>query len=514
MPPENDENRLLLEMAGIGKQFSGVRVLEDADFELAAGEVHVLAGENGAGKSTLVKVLAGVYDDYAGRIVLGGSPVRFGSPHQAREKGIAVIYQEISLVGGLSVADNLFLGRERTGRAGWLDRRSQESEARKILAGLGLELDVTLPVDHYPLGVRQMVEIGRALSVQARVIVMDEPTSSLAEPEVERLFELIGKLKARGCGIIYISHKMEEIYRLADRITVLRDGRRIATGRAAELPGDELVRLMVGREIVEQFPERRGVPGEVVLALKNFSVPAADGSLRLAVTDCSFELRAGEIVGLAGLQGSGNSELLHGIFGSYGRRVTGAVELEGRPFEVRSPAASIRAGLALLTSDRKATGSVGCLSVGWNVSLAALQKFSPRGWIEPAAERAAVRESLRKFRLKVASPGQSLDTLSGGNQQKALLARWQLTGPRVFLLDEPTRGVDVGVKHEIYEMMNRWTETGCAILLITSEMPELLAMSDRILVLSRGRIAAGFSRGEATQEKILHAAMAASPKAA
>jgi ABC-type sugar transport system ATPase subunit len=234
----------------------------------------------------------------------------------------------------------------------------------------------------------------------------------------------------------------------------------------------------------------------------------------LAVTHCTFELRAGEIVGLAGLQGSGNSELLHGLFGSYGRRVTGEVALGGGNFTVSSPAASIEAGLALLTSDRKATGCVGCLSVVWNVSLAALEKYSPGGWIDLAAELAAVRESLQKFRLKGASPGQSVDTLSGGSQQKTLLARWQLTGPRVFLLDEPTRGVDVGVKHEIYEMMNRWTEAGCAILLITSEMPELLAMSDRILVLSRGRITARFKRGEASQEKILHAAMAASPKAA
>ena len=514
MPAENANRTPLLKMAGIGKEFSGVRVLDGVDFELAGGEVHVLAGENGAGKSTLIKILAGVYPDYEGRITLEGQTVRFVSPQQARAGGIAVIYQEISLVGSLSVADNVLLGREITGRVGWIDREAQNREARRILAELDLEIDVGLPVEQYPLSVQQMIEIGRALSVSARVIVMDEPTSSLTEPEVRRLFDLIEKLKARGCGIIYISHKMEEIYRLADRITVLRDGRLIATEQAGKLSENELVRLMVGREIADHFPERRGRPGETVLSVRNFSVPVPGESGRLAVENCSFELRAGEIVGLAGLQGSGNSELLHGLFGSYGSRVSGEVTFNGTPFILSGPAESIRAGLALLTSDRKAAGCVGCLSLEWNVSLAALKIFSPRHWLDLAAERAAVRESFDKFRIKAASPRQIVDTLSGGNQQKVLLARWQMTGPRIFLLDEPTRGVDVGVKHEIYELMNRWTEAGCAILLITSEMPELLAMSDRILVLSRGRVSAEFSRGEATQEKILAAAMAQSPRAA
>ena len=494
-------------MEGIGKSFSGVRVLSGVRFDLRPGEAHILAGENGAGKSTLIKILAGVYPDYEGTISLGGRPVRFKSPQEAHAHGISVIYQEISLVGGLSAAENIFLGREKVRGGGWLDFSEQRRQARALLAELGLEIDPDAPVEQFPVSVRQMIEIAKALSFAARVIVMDEPTSSLTGPEVEKLFGIIEVLKKRGCGIIYISHKMEEIYRIADRITVLRDGNYIGTATPAVLGRDELIRWMVGREIREQFPRRQGQPGAPLLEVKDFTLRETGPAGRKVVDSCSFELRGGEIVGLAGLQGSGNSELLHGLFGAFGGRAAGEVRLEGRPFRFRSPRDSVREGLALLTNDRKATGCVPEMSVTRNITLAALDKFSPLGWLRPALEERAGRERASSLRIRAASLGQEIGTLSGGNQQKVILARWLETSPRVLFLDEPTRGVDVGVKHEIYELMNDWTAEGCAILLITSEMPELLAMADRILVLCRGTLTAEFSREEATQEKILKAAM-------
>jgi len=497
----------LLRMEGIGKDFSGVRVLRDVHFDLNAGEVHILAGENGAGKSTLIKILAGVYDDYQGEIFLGGESLRFKSPQEARRHGISVIYQEISLVGSLSVAENIFLGREATRGAGWLNTADQKDRARNLLAELGLEIDIRQPAENFPVSVQQMVEIAKALSCDARVIVMDEPTSTLSEPEVEKLFAIIEVLKRRGCGIVYISHRMEEIYRIADRVTVLRDGRYVGTARACELAQEELIRWMVGREISRQFPARSTGPGEEVLEVKSFSLRDEKDSSRFIVGEVSFKLHAGEIVGLAGLRGSGNSELLHGLFGACGSLAHGEISLERRPFPICSPGDSIRKGLALLTNDRKANGYVPEMSVTHNITLAALEKFSPGGWLNPAKEALSSRDMANSLRLKAASLEQEVSTLSGGNQQKVILAKWLETGPRVLFLDEPTRGVDVGVKHEIYELMNRWTEQGCAILLITSEMPELLAMADRILVMYRGRLAAEFDRAEATQEKILKAAM-------
>ncbi len=504
-----DPDRLLL-MQEIGKSFSGVQVLSEVKFDLFPGEVHVLAGENGAGKSTLIKILSGVHSDYRGTIRLGDRAVSFKSPQEALDSGISVIYQEISLVGPMSVADNIFLGREKTrgGPAGaWLDPRSQAEGARKLLKELGLEIDVTRPVEEYPVSVQQMIEIVKALSYNARIIVMDEPTSSLSEPEVERLFSIIEILKAKGCGIIYISHKMEEIYRIADRITILRDGRYVGTRSAAELPQSELIRWMVGREISRQFPRRSFAGGETILKVERLSVHTGKESAHPAVSDISFRVRSGEILGLAGLQGSGNSELLNGLFGTFGRLGRGTVTLHGKPFKVRSPRDSIRKALALLTNDRKANGLVMQMNISHNITLASLGKFSAWGWLKSDRERQAGVNRMDSLKIKAVSAAQEVGTLSGGNQQKVILGKWLETGPQVFFLDEPTRGVDVAVKHEIYELMNQWTRQGCAILLITSEMPELLAMSDRILVMYQGRLSAEFTREEATQEKILKAAM-------
>jgi ribose transport system ATP-binding protein len=496
----------LLKMNGICKSFSGVRVLTDAQFELKAGEVHVLAGENGAGKSTLIKILAGVHTDYQGEISINSQPVRFASIQDAADAGISVIHQELSLVPSMTIAENIFLGREKC-RGPWLKKKEMITAARKLLADIGLDVDVTKSLGDYPLSVQQMVEICKALAFDCRIIVMDEPTSALTDVEVEKLFTIIDKLKKSGCGIIYISHKMEEIYRIADSITVLRDGQFVGTAPASELDQGKMVKWMVGRELNQQFPRHKSVPGQVRLKVNSFTLPDPTGKPVPAVNNVSFSVHSGEILGIAGLQGSGNSELLNGIFGTYGSNVSGSCELDSQPYQPTTPANAINRGISLLTNDRKANGLVLGMNIIHNVTLAALKKFSPLGWLRPDSEIKTAAAQKEALNLKAASLKMSVDSLSGGNQQKVVMAKWIETSPKILLLDEPTRGVDVGAKHEIYELMNKWTSDGLAIILITSEMPELLAMSDKIIVMHRGSITAEFGAGQATQEKILHAAM-------
>ncbi len=494
----------LVRMRGITKRFGPVTVLQNVDFEVRAGEVHILAGENGAGKSTLIKILAGVHTDFQGTIEINGQTVRPSSPLDATRLGVSVIHQELSLVPCMSVADNVFLGRMMTIPGGLIRDRAQQAQTRQLLNDFGLHVQPDQWVETLPVAQQQLVEIAKVLSLSAKVIVMDEPTSALNAPEVDKLFALIERLKVEGCGIVYITHKMEEIERIADRITVLRDGLLVGSELASRLPVSELIRWMVGREMEQQYPrlERRG--GAKRLEVKHFSV-VREG--RHLVDDVSLEVQTGEILGLAGLQGSGNSELLMGLFGAYGRNVSGFATLDGRPLRLGSPRRSIRDGMALLTNDRKGNGLVLSLSVIANTTLARLDQFSPAGWRMEGAERVATAEMVSALNLRAASLDMNVDELSGGNQQKVALAKWILTQPKVLLLDEPTRGVDIGAKREIYELMDQWTSQGIAILLVTSEMPELLAMSDRIMVMHRGRVTAHYCRGEATPEAVLAAAM-------
>lgn len=501
----------LLRAEGLSKSFSANRVLREVSFEVRAGEVHILAGENGAGKSTLIKILAGVHQPDEGSLWLNGKPVRFASPMDAVRCGLSVIHQELSLIGSLSVAENIFLGHEKTARRTlrqWLRPAEQYKKAAELCERLGLEVDVRKPVEDYPISVQSGIEIAKALAQKeqnpssAPLLIMDEPTSTLSAPEVERLFGLISSLKAAGYGIIYISHKMEEIQRLADRITVLRDGACVGTAHAQDLPESELIQWMIGREMKEQFPARSEPyqpQAPVQLEVRGVEAPG--------VRDVSFQVRAGEVLGLAGLQGSGNSELLNAIFGSYGKLTQGQVFLDGNAVLIRSPREAIQKGLALLTNDRKATGLVLSLGIQQNITLASLKCFSRCGWLSPKKERAHALAQGQSLRIRSTSIEQEVSTLSGGNQQKVAFAKWLETHPRVLFLDEPTRGVDVGAKHEIYRLIRGLTEKGLAVVLISSEMPELLALSDRVLVMHRGRVTAEYLGSEATPEKILAAAM-------
>jgi ribose transport system ATP-binding protein len=493
-------------MTGIGKQFGANWVLRHAELELRAGEVHVLAGENGAGKSTLIKILAGIHADYAGAITLDGRLVRPASPAQAAALGIAVIHQELSLIPSMSVADNLFLG-QAPARFGFVDDRAQIARSRALLERFGIAVDPSRLAGDLPIGSMQLVEIAKALSRQARILIMDEPTSALSRPEVETLFAAIAALKARGCAIVYITHRMEEIEQIADRITVLRDGRVVGSAPARELPAASLIRLMVGRDLETQFPRHAPHPGSERLRLENFGVFPAGFHNRPAVSGITLSVRAGEILGIGGLQGSGASELLTGLFGGYGRRTEGALHLNGAPYRPDTPRRAIDQGLALLTNDRKTTGLIMGMSIVGNTTLAGLCDLSPLGWLRPDREHEVARRLASELALRASSLDLPVAALSGGNQQKTALAKWMQTGPTVLLLDEPTRGIDVGAKREIYRLMNQWTAEGMAILLITSELPELLAMSDRIAVLHRGRLTAELAGSEATPDAVLAAAM-------
>lgn len=493
-------------MSGIGKSFSGAVALSGVNFELRAGETHILAGENGAGKSTLIKIICGVHTEYDGTVELMGESIRLSSPQDAAIHGITAIHQELSLIASMSVADNIFLAREKLGKMRVVNFREEKRHAGEILKKLGLDIDVSLPVEDFPISVQQLIEIAKALSIDAKIIIMDEPTSSLTEPEAARLFDTISSLKSQGRTVVYITHKMEEIYKIADRITVLRDGKFIGTAEASDLPQAKLTMWMVGREIGEHFPKRQFESHEESLRVENLTLCSSDKK-RKFVDDVSFSARRGEILGIAGLQGSGASELLNAIFGSYGKIENGKVYLNKKQVQIISPKHSIKNRIALLTNDRKTTGLVLCMGIDKNITLASIDKHSPGYLLSPKREMASALKYSAEMNIRAADISLEVNSLSGGNQQKVALAKWLETEPEILLLDEPTRGIDIAAKHEIYELINRKTAAGATALLITSEMPELLALSDRIIVMHRGKITGEFSRANASQEKILEAAM-------
>ena len=498
-----------LQMNHISKSFGGVRALRDVSFAAYSGEVHALCGENGAGKSTLMKILAGAITADEGTIQLKGADVRFSGPRQSEDAGVRIIYQELNLVPDLTVAANIFLGRERSLGFGLLDNRAMEARSRELFARLGTPISPRARLGDLRIGDQQMVEIAKALAFDAEIVIMDEPTSALSDAEVDRLFRVIADLKKAGTTVIYISHKMNEIFKLSDRVTVLRDGQFVATATHSETNPEQVVRWMVGREIaaLNYVPHPLPLSSPPRLKVHGMCLPSPANSGRPALTDIQFELRPGEVLGIAGLLGAGRTELLEALFGATHVPPSGEITLEGQSARFKHPGEAIKAGVALVTEDRKTLGLFDAMTVSENITIASLKKFV--GWsdfVSRPRENTGVSQQIAKLSIKTDGPKANVMSLSGGNQQKCILGRWLLTDPKVLLLDEPTRGIDVGAKSEIYALIRKLVADGMAIVMTSSELPELLAVSDRILVLCEGRVTAILSRNEATEENIMHAA--------
>ena len=490
---------IILEMRNISKAFAGVQALNDVSFTCRRGQVHALVGENGAGKSTLIKILAGAYTADQGEIIYEGQRYTSLSAREALAKGIRIIYQELNLIPSMTVAENIYLGREPRLGLGLINRRRMIRQARALLERLGVDVNVNALVGDLPVASQQMVEIAKALSQNANLIVMDEPSAILAGHELERLFAIIGSLVEQNVTIVYISHRLDEVFAIADEITVLKDGVVVGTTTVAAINRPGLVKMMVGRDFAEVFPPRSGAPGDVVLSVENLTTEALPHPANLTVC-------AGEIVGLAGMVGSGRTELARAIFGADSLK-SGTVRINGERVG-SGPRRAIGHGLVLVPEDRKAQGLFLGLPIRNNVTIAVLNRLAQYGLIDRKREAGTVQHAKESLSIAMASPDQEVQYLSGGNQQKVVLARWLETSPSVVILDEPTRGIDVGAKFEIYRLIRDLTQRGVGVLMISSELPEILGMSDRILVMHDSRIAGEFRQDEATEERIIELATA------
>ena len=484
-------------MENISKSFPGVRALDDVSFELKAGTTHALMGENGAGKSTLMKCLFGVYQKDAGEIFVDGEAVDFKNSKEALQGGVAMVHQELNQSLKLTVAENMWLGRfpKYVGSLPFVNTKEMIRRTREVFASLGIEQNPETKMETMSVSARQMVEIAKAVSYNAKIIVFDEPTSSLNGEEAEKLFAIIEKLKADGCGIIYISHKMEEILRISDEVTIMRDGKHIATRNAKELTTDEIIRLMVGRELTERYPDRVRSIGKPLLEIKNL------GAEYSSLSDVSFTLHSGEILGVSGLDGAGRTELLENIFGSATRK-SGELFLDGREIFNRTPRESIKNGFAFVTEERRSSGIFGILGIRENTVISSLKDFMIGPFLSKKKMNEKTKEYIKRLNIKTPGTETKIRTLSGGNQQKVIFARWLLCEPTVLLLDEPTRGIDVGAKFEIYQLIGELAEKGRGVILVSSEMAELLGLCDRILVMSGGKLA-GVVEASASQEEIM-----------
>lgn len=485
--------KVLLEMKGIGKTFPGVKALEGMNLTIREGQVHALLGENGAGKSTLIKILSGAYTKDEGEIFFEGQPVDIRGPQDAQALGISTIYQEFNLARDLTVAENIFLGHLPT-KGISVDWARVKERSREILDTLGVTFSVDALTSSLSVAEQQLVEIAKSLNRKTRILIMDEPSAVLGEKDLEKLFQVVRSLQAQGIGIVYISHRLKEIFELADQVTVLKDGRYIDTRNVSEVTMDDLVKLMIGRDLKDVYPKRAPTPGEVLLEVKNVSRTKL-------VHDVSFELRAGEIVGFAGITGSGRTELVRTIFGA--DPYTGEMRIAGKPYKARSPADAISHGVALVTEDRKAQGLFLKLNVAFNTTISGLKYLCRFGILQLPKELALVKKMIQELSIKTPGPNFIVVNMSGGNQQKVVLARWLSIGTRIFIMDEPTRGIDVGSKSEIYQIMDGLTKKGVGIIMISSELPEVLGMSDRIMVMRQGTIVKELSRAEASEEAIM-----------
>ena len=491
------EHPVLLEMRGISKTFPGVKALDNVNLTVRAGTVHALMGENGAGKSTLMKCLFGIYNKDSGDITLDGKPVDFKSSKEALENGVAMVHQELNQALTRTVQDNLWLGRYPKVGGIMVSERIMAARTKEIFDTLEVSVNPKAIMSTLPVSQRQMVEIAKAVSYDSKIIVFDEPTSSLTETEVEHLFRIIDMLKNKGCGIIYISHKMDEILRISDEVTIMRDGTWVATRPAGDLTMDEIIRLMVGRELTNRFPPKTNTPGEVILDVSHIS------GKYTRLKDASFQLRKGEVLGIAGLDGSGRTEVLENLFGTMTRE-GGTITLHGKQIRNRTPRESIKNGFALLTEERRATGIFGIRDIRENTVISSLKDYLIGGICLSDKQMAEKTEwSINAMHIKTPSQKTQIRSLSGGNQQKVIIGRWLLTKPEVLLLDEPTRGIDVGAKYEIYQLIIDLANEGKGVIMVSSEMPELLGVCDRIIVMSGGQVAGEVDAQNTSQEEIL-----------
>ncbi|MCO5234744.1 MAG: sugar ABC transporter ATP-binding protein [Chitinophagaceae bacterium] len=489
----------LLSAVNISKSFPGVKALDGVDLNIEKGKVHALMGENGAGKSTLMKILMGMLAPDSGQIIFKGQPVHFNSVHDARNAGFAMIHQELQPFPELSVAENIFMGNEPSFFFGeWINRKKRNKDAQLLLAALGVKIDITRQMKTLSVAEMQMIEIAKALSYHAEVVIMDEPTSAISDKETARLFRIISDLKQRGIAVIYISHKMDEISRIADTVSVMRDGRYIGTYPVEAIGKEDLISLIVGRALKSVFEKRQVARGRVALSVNGLSGEKFDG--------ISFEVHSGEILGIAGLMGAGRTDVVNAIFGLE-KLSSGVISVGGKKAVIRSPKEAIQYGIGLITEDRKHTGLVLPMNVAHNITLAALKKFCRGPFIDRRKEWAAAAQQIQRFAVKTPSGKQPVNFLSGGNQQKIVIAKVLLNDPDIIILDEPTRGIDIGAKAEIYKLVNELAEQGKAIIMISSELPEILGMCDRILVMHNGKITAELEGEKTNQEEIMHYAM-------
>ncbi|MBR1857042.1 MAG: sugar ABC transporter ATP-binding protein [Oribacterium sp.] len=484
-----------IKMSGINKAFGGNPVLRDAGFELGDGEIHALMGENGAGKSTLMKILTGVYTKDAGEIYVDGQEVCYKNPQEAEKAGIVFIHQELNVLFDMTVEENMFLGKEITKKFGVCDKQAMRAEVKKILDTLGVNISPAASMDTLSIGQQQMIEIAKALMVDARVIIMDEPTAALTQKETEVLFGVVRSLKEKGVSIVYISHRMEEIFELCDRITILRDGQYIGTREISKTDMTEVVKMMIGREIGERYPERDVKIGDIAFEVKNLNCPGV-------FSDINFQVRAGEVLGVAGLMGAGRTEIMQSIFGNM-PNVTGQIFVEGKEVHNKNPEQAMKNGIGFITEDRKTEGLMLEESIMKNIAITNLGRISRNGVLNKKSEMDMVKSGIEELHIKCTGPEHYCNKLSGGNQQKVVFAKWIFTDPKVLILDEPTRGVDIGAKKEIYSIINNLASQGVAIIMVSSELPEVLGMSDRIMVISEGKIGGFIDRQDANQENVM-----------
>jgi len=495
----------LLEARNITKKFSGVTALKDVNLTLEKGKITALIGENGAGKSTLLKIMSGIYTDYEGTITYQGKDFRFSSPRDAQNLGISIIHQELNLIPYLTVAQNIFLGREIVNKSGFLDESAMHQKSKELLDRLELDLDPDTRLSALKVGQQQVVEIAKALLSDSQVLFMDEPTSAIGEGEVEVLFKIINQLKAEDQAIVYISHKLDELYTLADDFVVLRDGKLVGSGEMAKISRDELINMMAGREIQITNKSGRKKNGQPILEVKDLFLKNPENPERPLLKNINFSVKKGEVLGIYGLMGAGRTELCESLFGLHPKTCTGSIILNGKHVTFSQPFDAIRDGMALVPEDRKQDGIVPGMSVGENISLTVVGKMLSLGLLSRKLQTKIFKKHVASLNIKVAHESQQIQHLSGGNQQKAVLAKWIETDPIVLMLDEPTRGIDINAKSEIYELINKLADSGISVIVASSEIPEILAVSDRIIVMSEGQITADLSAEEATENKIMNA---------